>query len=81
MSEIKVKFKDGVYGFVYDSMYGDIESVITEPMSENEIKFFNKHCSEYTVLFTEANNLVELFGIETETDVVENWNDILEIKK
>ena len=81
MKEIKLKFKDGVFGFVYDAMYGDIMSVITEPMSEETIKFFNKYCNEDQVLFTTTDDLAELFGIETETYVTEYWGDILETVK
>ena len=80
MKELKLKFKDGVYGFVYDAVYGDITTIITEPMSEEAANFFNK-VSEDQVLFTTANELAELFGIECEAHVTEYWGDILEIAK
>ncbi len=80
MKELKLKFKDGVYGFVYDAMYGDITTVITESISEEAANFFNK-VTEDQVLFTTTDELAELFGIETETHVTEYWGDILEIEK
>jgi len=80
MKELKLKFKDGVYGFVYDAMYGDITTVITESISEEAANFFNK-VAEDQVLFTTTDELAELFGIETETHVTEYWGDILEIAK
>jgi len=80
MKELKLKFKDGVYGFVYDAMYGDITNVITQPISEEAANFFNNN-TEDQVLFTTTNDLTELFGIENETHVTEYWGEILEIEK
>jgi hypothetical protein len=80
MKELKLKFKDGVFGFVYDAIYGDITSVITKPVSEEAANFFNNN-TEDQVLFTTADNLAELFGIESETHVINYWGDILETVK
>ena len=77
---LKLKFKENVYGFVYDSVYGDIIEVITKPMTEEQIKFFNEY-SEDRVLFSSVEELPELFGIEVEDDVNEYWSGILEVVK
>ena len=80
MKEIKLKFKDGVFGFVYDAVYGDITNIVTWPVSKEAADFFNNN-TEDRVLFTTTDDLAELFGIETETHVTEYWGDILETVK
>ena len=77
---MKVKFKEGVFGFTYDAIYGDIIDIIKEPISESESEFFNKHANNDIVLFTDCTDIPEMFGIETDDDL-NNWNDILEINK
>jgi hypothetical protein len=80
MKELKLKFKDGVFGFVYDAVYGDITNIVTWPVSEEAANFFNNN-TEDQVLFTTTDNLAELFGIESETHVINYWGDILETVK
>lgn len=77
---MKVKFKEGVFGFTYDATYGDVIDIITEPISEQEERFFNKYCDGVVVLFTDTTDIPEMFGIETEADL-NNWNEILEEQK
>ena len=77
---MKVKFKEGVFGFTYDATYGDVIDIITEPISEQEERFFNKYCDGAVVLFTDTTDLPEMFGIENEADL-NNWNEILEEQK
>ena len=76
---MKLKFKPNIYGFIYDDMYGDILSVITEPISDEAIKFHNKYSKD--VLFTHESlpEMAELFGIESEDDLKGYWEDILEV--
>ena len=81
MKDIKLKFKDGVFGFVYDVMYGDISEIVKKPLSEETIEFFNHNTEDNYALFTTTDNLAELFGIECEAHVTEYWGDILEIEK
>jgi len=81
MKDIKLKFKDGVFGFVYDVMYGDISEIVKKPLSEETIEFFNHNTEDNYALFTTTDNLAELFGIECEAHVTEYWGDILEIAK
>jgi len=77
---MKVKFKEGVFGFTYDAQYGDIVDIIKEPISEQEERFFNKYGSVDIVLFTDTSDIPEMFGIKTEADL-NNWNEILEEQK
>lgn len=80
MKEIKLKFKDGVFGFVYDAVYGDVSEIVKRPLSKETIEFFNNN-TEDQVLFTTTDELAELFGIESEAYVTEYWGDILETVK
>lgn len=77
---MKVKFKEGVFGFTYDAEYGDIIDIIKKPISEQEERFFNKYGCDEVVLFTDCTDIPEMFGIETEADL-NNWSDILEEQK
>jgi hypothetical protein len=78
---LQIKFKENVYGFVYDTIYGDIINVITKPVTEEQVKFFND-TNEDHVLFNNTEELPELFGIEEIEDVEnEYWGEILEVIK
>ena len=81
MKEIKLKFKDGVFGFVYDVMYGDVSEIVKRPLSKETIEFFNNNTEDNYALFTTTDELAELFGIESEAYVTEYWGDILETVK
>ena len=74
--KLNLKFKDGVYGFIYDSMYGNITEV-KEPITEQTKQLFNNN--RVLSLFTDTEIIAEVFGIETETDVTEKWDEILEV--
>ena len=76
---MKLQFKPNIYGFIFDDMYGDILSVITEPISDETIKFYTKNSDN--VLFTHESlpKMAELFGIESEDDLKGYWEDILEV--
>ena len=76
---MKLQFKPNVYGFIYDDTYGDILSVINEPISDETIKFYNKHSSEILFTHESLNILAELFGIKSEDDLKDYWEDILEV--
>lgn len=77
---MKVKFKEGIFGFTYDAEYGDVIDIIKEPISEQEANFYHKYGCDECVLFTDCTDLPEMFGIETEADL-NNWNEILEEQK
>lgn len=76
---MKLQFKPNVYGFIYDDVYGDIISIINEPINNEIIKFHNQHSEG--VLFTHESlpEMAELFGIESEDDLKDYWENILEV--
>jgi len=75
---MKLRFKQGIYGIIYDSVYGDITEV-TNPITDDAKQLFVNN--DYMCLFTDTESMVEVFNIETEKDVIEKWSDILEIIK
>ena len=77
---MKLQFKPNIYGFIYDDVYGGIFSIIREPISNETIKFHNKHYIN-DVLFTHESlpEMAELFGIKNEDDLKGYWEDILEV--
>ena len=91
---LEVKFKDGVYGFVYDSQFGEVKKVLGWELNESEIKVLEGRkgvlCetlgmeSEYDCLFTNINSVNELFTFENEDDLdcdSEGLNTVLEFVK
>jgi hypothetical protein len=71
-----IRFKEGVYGFIYDSTYGDILTVIHEPITEDVHRFMSKYGNESFCLFTELSTIVEIWGLDEAIDG--EWNDIVE---
>jgi hypothetical protein len=70
---MKIKFVKGIYGFVYDSTYGDITQIFDKPISKKERKTINKVISEDDMLFLEEDieDIKDMFG-----DIEElQWND------
>ena len=79
-----VKFKDNVYGFVYDSEYGEVTKVFDKPLTELEEKLIVEVIGEYDCLFTDINSVNELFTFEDEDDLdcdSEGLNRVLEFVK
>ena len=76
-----VKLKNGVTGFTYDSEYGNVQEIFTQPLTENEIKLIERVLSEDDVLFTSNSNLSDMFEFDSKEDLekdVEGLNDVLE---
>ena len=63
---MKVKFKDNVLGFIYDSEYGEVTKVFDKPLTELEEKLIVEVIGEYDCLFTDINSVNELFTFEDE---------------
>ena len=73
---MKIKFKEGIYGFIYDSTYGDILTVIHEPITNEIHKFMSKYGNESFCLFTDITTISEIWGLD---EVIEGeWTDIVE---
>jgi len=60
----QLKFVDGVYGFIYDSVHGYVSEVFREPISEIELKAINKVIGSDDLVFVVGN----------ENDIVEMWD-------
>ena len=76
-----VKLKEGVTGFTYDSCYGNVQEIFTQPLTEKEIKLINKVLSEDDLLFTDNEDINDMFEIDCKEDLlkdVEGLNDVLE---
>jgi len=76
-----VKLKNGVTGFTYDSCYGNVQEIFTQPLTENEIKLIERVLSEDDVLFTSDSSLSDMFEFDSKEDLekdVEGLNDVLE---
>jgi hypothetical protein len=76
-----VKLKNGVTGFIYDSVYGYVKIIFGQPLTENEIKSIERVLSEDDVLFTSNDSLNDMFEFECKEDLerdVEGLNEVLE---
>lgn len=78
---MKLQFKQGVYGFIYESIHGDITEILNNPITESEVEFFNKYSGD-TVMFTDLDTIIELFSLDDEKDpeyINQYWGEILEV--
>ena len=76
-----VKLKENVFGFTYDSEYGNVQKIFTQPLTKNEIKLVNKVLSEDDVLFTDNEDINSMFEFDCKEDLesdVEGLNEVLE---
>jgi hypothetical protein len=76
-----VKLKEGVTGFTYDSCYGNVQEIFTEPLTEKEIKLIDKVLGEDDVLFTNNEDINDMFEFDCREDLendVEGLNEVLE---
>jgi hypothetical protein len=81
---MKVKFKEGVYGFIYDSEYGEVTKVFDKPLIESEKNLIVEVIGEYDCLLTDIDSVNELFTFEDEDDLdcdSEGLNRVLEFVK
>jgi hypothetical protein len=76
-----VKLKNGVTGFTYDSCYGNVQEIFTQPLTEKEIKLIERVLSEDDILFTSNDSLSDMFEFDSKEDLekdVEGLNEVLE---
>jgi hypothetical protein len=62
-------FKENVYGFVYDSQYGNVVEVFNEPLTERDIFLCNSILGEDSCLFTDIDDCNEMFEILSKEDL------------
>ena len=71
-----VKLKNEVTGFIYDSIYGYVKTVFNQPINENLMLV-----SEDDVLFSDNEDINNMFGFECKEDLENNeegLNKVLE---
>ena len=81
---MKVKFKEGVYGFIYDSQYGEVTKVFDRPLTESEENIIREVIGEYDSLMNDIDSVNELFEFEDEDSLncdSEGLNRVLEFVK
>jgi hypothetical protein len=80
MEKYEVKFKDNVYGFIYDSCYGQVNKVFTEPLTEKELKLVESVVGAYDCIFTDIKSVKEVFEFDEDSLScdVEGLNKVLE---
>jgi hypothetical protein len=61
-------FKEGVKGFIYDSIDGSIVKVFNEELSEDKIEMINEVIDEDSVFISDEDILNMLFEIESKED-------------
>jgi hypothetical protein len=76
-----VKLKNGVTGFTYDSEYGNVQKIFTQPLTEKEIKLINEVICDDDILFTDNEDINSMFEFDCKEDLekdVEGLNEVLE---
>jgi hypothetical protein len=66
--EVMLVFKEGVKGFIYDSIDGSIVKVFNEELSEDKIEMINEVIDEDSVFISDEDILNMLFEIESKED-------------
>ena len=80
---MKVQFKNDVYGFIYDSVYGEVTKVFNTPLTESEKKLVWDVLDEDAVMFTDIDSVNEMFTFEDEDSLncdSEGLNKVLEFE-
>ena len=62
----QLKFAENVYGFIYDSIYGEVTQVFTAPVSEIELNAMNRVIGDDDVLFVigDEDAIVEMWDLD-----------------
>ena len=80
---MELKFKEGVFGFVYDSQYGEVKKVFNKPLNETEKMLVWDLVDEYDGVFFDVETVSEVF--EVNEDLLscdsEGLNRVLEFVK
>jgi hypothetical protein len=61
-------FKEGVKGFIYDSINGWVVKIFDKELTESEIELVNDVIDEDSVFISDEDILNELFEIESKGD-------------
>ncbi len=64
-------FKENVYGFIYDSQYGNVTKIFKTPLDKDDIKLLRETIDEdYDCLLTDINDCNEMFEIKSKDDLL-----------
>ena len=78
---MKTKFKEGVYGFIYDSVYGEVTKVFNKPLTESEKSLVLEVLGDDDCLFMNIDSVNEMFVFGDEDSLncdSEGLNKVLE---
>ena len=80
---MKLQFKENVYGFIYDSQYGEITKVFDKPLTKSEEETIMEVLSEDDCLFTSIEEIEDMFTIDEDSLGSDNegLNKVLELVK
>ncbi len=65
--KLEVKFKEGVHGFIFDSVDDSIMKVFTQPMTETELDLIREVIGEDDCIFTDIKEVNEVFDIDMDS--------------
>jgi len=64
-------FKENVYGFIYDSQYGNVTQIFKTSLDEDDIKLLRETIDEdYDCLLTDIKDCNEMFEIKSLDDLL-----------
>ena len=67
-----LKFKEGVFGFVFDSANNEITKVFNRVLSADESILIMEVISDYNCLFEDEEVINEMFTVECEEDLLDS---------
>ena len=67
-----LKFKEGVFGFVFDSANDEITKVFNRVLSADESILIMEVISDYNCLFEDEEVINEMFTVESEEDLLDS---------
>ena len=69
--KMEVKFKEGIYGFIFDSADDTIVKVFTKPVTETELALIGEVIGEDDCVFTDIKEVNEVFDFDVESFCVD----------
>jgi hypothetical protein len=76
IKDMKLKFKQGVYGIIFECDFGDVTEV-NNPITEDLKHFFSRNTK--MSLFDDVDTIVECFGIDEEKLESDIWSEIFDV--
>ena len=67
-----LKFKEGVFGFVFDSANNEITKVFNRVLSADESILIMEVISDYNCLFEDEEVINEMFTVDSEEDLLDS---------